>query len=77
MTNRPEFWPTTSNNEFRRWDLPAQGWSHAEHGEDSIKVIQHADEWSATTEFDQCTHRDLNAVEILSVRAEFYLAGEA
>ncbi len=73
---RLEFWPTSSHDGFRRWDLPAQAWSGAEHSEDSIKVIQRKDSWSACTEFDQCVHRDLSAADILSIRAEFRLAGE-
>lgn len=74
---RTEFWPTTSSGDFRRWDLPASAWSCAESYEDSIKVCRQGAKWWASTERDQCVHRDLDANEIESIRNEFCLAGAA
>lgn len=56
---------------YGRWDLPAQGWSGAEYGEETIRLNWNSGEWSGHTEANQCVRRDLTTAEIVSIRREF------
>jgi hypothetical protein len=58
--------------QYQRWNIPAQCWSGAEYGEDTILVFfyPHTGEWSGRTEMNQCVHRDLDQAEINSIRTE-------
>lgn len=75
MTDRTEWWPSSRQGDYARWDLPVEGWSGAEYGDDAIKLQVQDGHWYACTEFDQNVHRDLDDAEIASIRAEFNLCG--
>lgn len=68
-------WPALSDGPWRKWHIPAQCWSSAEYGEDTIRIFHNIEtgEWWGDTEHDQNTHRDLSAKEVAQVREEFQL----
>lgn len=79
MAKADDEWLPSRSHDTLRWDLPAQGWSRAEFADDTIKIQTDltSGEWWACVERDQCVHRDLDAEEMESVRAEFALKAVA